>query len=56
MYVERRTAAASRPYGRLGEGPMAKETLTITDNRTGKQYEVPIEQGGVIRAAQLRDW
>ena len=34
---------------------MAKETLTIIDNRTGKQYEVPIEEGGVIRAAQLRD-
>jgi citrate synthase len=34
---------------------MAKDTLTITDNRTGKQYELPIEEGGVIRAAQLRD-
>ena len=34
---------------------MAKDTLTITDNRTGKQYEIPIEEGGVIRAAQLRD-
>ena len=34
---------------------MAKDTLTITDNRTGKQYEIPIEDGGVIRAAQLRD-
>jgi len=29
------------------------ETLTITDNRTGKQYEVPIEQGA-IRAMDLR--
>ncbi len=28
---------------------MAKETLTITDNRTGKTYEVPIENG-CIRA------
>jgi citrate synthase len=34
---------------------MAKETLTITDNRTGKHYEVPIDQGGVIRASLLRD-
>ncbi len=34
---------------------MAKNTLTITDNRTGKQYELPIEEGGVIRAAQLRE-
>src|SRR5215475_7432189 len=32
---------------------MAKETLTITDNRTGKQYEVPIEHGA-IRSADLR--
>ena len=34
---------------------MAKDTLTVTDNRTGKQYEIPIEEGGVIRAAKLRD-
>jgi citrate synthase len=29
------------------------ETLTVTDNRTGKQYEVPIEDGA-IRATELR--
>lgn len=29
------------------------ETLTITDNRTGKQYEVPIT-GGTIRATDLK--
>ena len=29
------------------------ETLTITDNRTGKQYEVPIHDG-TIRATDLR--
>ncbi len=34
---------------------MAKNTLTITDNRTGKQYEIPIEDGGVVRATHLRD-
>ncbi|HYB89769.1 MAG TPA: citrate synthase [Candidatus Binataceae bacterium] len=33
---------------------MPKDTLTITDNRTGKQYEIPIENGGVIRASDLR--
>jgi citrate synthase len=33
---------------------MAKDTLSITDNRTGKQYEVPIEQG-TIQAMALRD-
>ena len=34
---------------------MAKNTLSVTDNRTGRQYEIPIEEGGVIRAARLRD-
>jgi citrate synthase len=29
------------------------DTLTITDNRTGKQYQIPIEQGA-IRAMDLR--
>ena len=28
-------------------------TLTVTDNRTGKQYEIPIEDG-TIRAIELR--
>ncbi len=32
---------------------MAKETLTITDNRTGKTYEIPITYG-TIRAMDLR--
>src|SRR5262249_41955233 len=32
---------------------MPKDTLTITDNRTGKQYEIPIELGA-IRAMDLR--
>jgi citrate synthase len=32
----------------------AAETLTITDNRTGRTYEVPIEDG-TIRALSLRD-
>jgi citrate synthase len=32
----------------------ASETLTITDNRTGKTYEVPIEDG-TVRATALRD-
>jgi citrate synthase len=33
---------------------MANNTLTITDNRTGRKYELPIEEGEVIRAADLR--
>jgi citrate synthase len=32
---------------------MAKETVTITDNRTGKTYEIPIFKG-TIRAMDLR--
>ena len=32
---------------------MSANTLTITDNRTGKQYEVPIEHG-TIKAMDLR--
>src|SRR5580704_3146487 len=31
----------------------ATDTLTVTDNRTGKQYEIPI-QDGTIRATELR--
>jgi citrate synthase len=37
-----------------GAGVMTySDSLTITDNRTGKQYEVPI-QDGTIRATELR--
>ncbi len=32
---------------------MSKDTLTITDNRTGKSYEVPV-QDGTIKAMDLR--
>jgi len=32
---------------------VAKDTLTITDNRTGKEYEIPIANGN-IRAMDLR--
>jgi citrate synthase len=32
---------------------MGKDTLTVTDNRTGKTYELPIENG-TIRATDLR--
>jgi citrate synthase len=32
---------------------MSKDTLTITDNRTGKSYELPIEHG-TVRALDLR--
>ncbi len=39
--------------GADGSGVGKPETLTITDNRTGKVYEVPIEDG-TIRALELR--
>lgn len=32
----------------------AKNTLSITDNRTGRQYEVDVRDGDVIRAIDLR--
>src|SRR3712207_9123087 len=32
----------------------SSETLSITDNRTGRTYEVPIEDG-TVRALALRD-
>ncbi len=38
---------------RRGDGVATPETLTITDNRTGQTYEVPIEDG-TIRATELR--
>jgi citrate synthase len=33
--------------------PMPTDTLTITDNRTGKSYEIAIKDG-TIRASDLR--
>ena len=33
---------------------MAKDTLTVTDNRTGKTYEIPISEHGTIKAIDLR--
>ncbi|RMH19084.1 MAG: citrate synthase [Gemmatimonadetes bacterium] len=35
-------------------GNDAKQTLTIRDNRTGREYEVEIHEGDVIRAMDLR--
>jgi citrate synthase len=33
--------------------PMATDTVTIIDNRTGRRIEVPVEQGGSIRSTEL---
>ncbi len=38
---------------RTGKETVAKDTLSITDNRTGEAYELPIENGS-IRALDLR--
>ena len=32
---------------------MSSDTLTITDNRTGRQYQIPVENG-TVRAMDLR--
>ncbi len=41
------------PREKSAEVPALPETLTITDNRTGKTYEVPIKDG-TIKATDLR--
>jgi len=41
------------PRDKSAEVPVLPETLTITDNRTGKTYEVPIKDG-TIKALDLR--
>jgi citrate synthase len=38
--------------GETGSGP--RETLSVTDNRTGRSYEIEIHEGDVIRAMDLR--
>ena len=47
-----RTTRGNRPVDDSLIDAMA-DTLTITDNRTGKQYELPITDGA-IRATDLR--
>jgi citrate synthase len=50
-----RPSSARRPARELSavEPDVAKDTLTVTDNRTGKTYELPIADG-TIRATDLR--
>jgi citrate synthase len=47
------TAPQATPDRPIPEGDVPKDTLTITDNRTGKTYEVPITQD-TINAIDLR--
>src|SRR3989440_11472814 len=54
MLLDTQTAETTDADRREGFAMSAsKETLTITDNRTGKEYEVPITDG-TIRAMDLR--
>ncbi len=48
--------AKDAPAGRVATNDRAagRDTLTVTDNRTGTTYELPIENGA-IPAAALRD-
>src|ERR671910_505357 len=41
------------PYPETSSQARMSETLTVTDNRTGRTYELPV-QNGAIRAADLR--
>src|SRR5271165_7609550 len=45
------TDASSRPSGEGAD--RGQGTLTVTDNRTGRSYELPIEDG-TVRAMDLR--
>ncbi len=46
------TGAANGAQGN-GDGAPSQGTLTVTDNRTGKSYELPV-QDGTVRAMDLR--
>jgi citrate synthase len=50
--VDPATGSASKSAG-AGEGAGAKGTLTVTDNRTGRSYELPITDS-TVRASDLR--
>ena len=47
------TVTEDRPSKTGEETPVSKDTLSITDNRTGKSYEIDV-QDGAIRAMDLR--
>ncbi len=48
------TGKASTEKGMAQNGSEGKGSLTIRDNRTGQEYEVPILEGDVVRAMDLR--
>jgi citrate synthase len=46
-------ATTTSTGGPAGNGATAPDTLTITDNRTGESYELPVTDG-TVRATELR--
>ncbi|MDX6643184.1 MAG: citrate synthase [Solirubrobacteraceae bacterium] len=48
------TETKSKPQSGDGNVKSGEDTLSVTDNRTGKQYEVPIDDG-TVRAMAFRD-
>ena len=53
MFDAPREGVLASSVGAPRASTMPKDSLSITDNRTGKTYEVPI-QDGTIRALDLR--
>ncbi|HEV2787644.1 MAG TPA: citrate/2-methylcitrate synthase, partial [Solirubrobacteraceae bacterium] len=50
---ETTTAPADSPQSNGAGGPGGEETLSVTDNRTGRTYEIPIVDG-TVRALDFR--
>jgi citrate synthase len=48
------TETETKAQGADGEVAQGGDTLSVTDNRTGRQYEVPIDDG-TVRAMAFRD-
>jgi citrate synthase len=46
-------STATRPETNGAEGPSGEDTLSVTDNRTGRTYEIPIVDG-TVRALDFR--
>jgi citrate synthase len=46
-------STASRPETNGADGPSGEDTLSVTDNRTGRTYEIPIVDG-TVRALDFR--
>src|SRR4028119_469595 len=47
------TSTASSPDSNGADAPSGEDTLSVTDNRTGRSYEIPIVDG-TVRALDFR--